>query len=140
MRIEKCTNAADRQTIIDGINAYNDSQTDRIIPEVWQPVEFVARNEKDEIIGGILGGIGYYGGLKIGVLWVNASSRGTGLGALLLRSAEEEAKKLGATIAILDTFSFQAEGFYLKNGYEVFGTIDNYPKKGQSFIFLKKKL
>lgn len=140
MRIEKCTSVSDRQLIVDGINEYNDSQTTRIIPEVWQPVEFVARNEKNEIVGGILGGIGYYAGLKISVLWVSKKARGTGLGSRLLETAEREGKRLGATMVILDTFSFQAEDFYLKNGYEIFGKIDNYPKEGQSFIFLKKSL
>ena len=67
-------------------------------------------------------------------------TRRLGLGTKLLKEAENRAKKLGATIAILDTFSFQAEDFYLKNGYKVFGRISDYPKENQEFVFLKKDL
>jgi hypothetical protein len=37
----------------------------------------------------------------------------------------------------LDTYSFQARGFYERLGYAVFGTLDDYPP-GQSRIFLHK--
>jgi ribosomal protein S18 acetylase RimI-like enzyme len=37
----------------------------------------------------------------------------------------------------LDTFSFQARGFYEKLGYTVFGEIENHPP-GHSRFFLRK--
>jgi hypothetical protein len=39
----------------------------------------------------------------------------------------------------LDTYSFQARGFYERLGYTVFGTINDYPP-GHSRFFLTKTL
>ncbi len=39
----------------------------------------------------------------------------------------------------LDTFAFQAPGFYEKLGYEIFGTLDQFPR-GSCRHFLYKRL
>jgi len=52
---------------------------------------------------------------------------------------EHAAKERGCTAAHLDTFSFQARPFYESLGYEVFGTLDDYPQGHQRF-FMKKTL
>ena len=52
--------------------------------------------------------------------------------------AECEAKKEGCTIIQLDTFDWQAKGFY-KNGYSVFGELKNCPK-GHSRYYMSKSL
>lgn len=140
MKIVECTSKEEGEIVLKGINAYNDSQTDRIHEKVHESIRLVAKNEANEIIGGVFGYIGYYAGFKIDILWMREDTRGLGLGTKLLQEAENKAKELGATIAILDTFSFQAEDFYLKNGYEEFGRISGYPKENQEFIFLKKDL
>lgn len=56
-----------------------------------------------------------------------------------MRLAEEEAVRRGCLGAWLDTFSFQARGFYERLGYSVFGVIEGYPP-GHSRFFLKKTL
>lgn len=140
MKIEHCKTAEERTVILDGINAYNDSKTSRILEEVHQPIELLAKNDKNEIVGGVIGYVGYYAGFKINILWMREDTRGSGLGSQLLKQAEKEAKLLGANIVLLDTFSFQAEDFYIKNGYKVFGRIEDYPKKHQELIFLRKNL
>jgi hypothetical protein len=45
----------------------------------------------------------------------------------------------GCRHAYLDTFSFQALGFYEKQGYAVYGQLENFPT-GASRYFLKKTL
>ncbi|WP_366139555.1 GNAT family N-acetyltransferase [uncultured Tenacibaculum sp.] len=111
-----------------------------MLEKVQESIKLVAKNDANEVVGGVFGYIGYYAGFKIDILWTREDTRGVGLGTKLLIEAENRAKQLGATIAILDTFSFQAEDFYLNNGYKVFGRISDYPKENQEFVFLKKDL
>jgi len=40
----------------------------------------------------------------------------------------------------LDTYDFQALAFYQKNGYEVFGILENCPAPGHIRYSLKKSL
>ena len=69
----------------------------------------------------------------------SGSARGQGVGSQLLAMAEQEAVARGCHSAYLDTFSFQALPFYQKQGYEVFGTLDNYPGEHKRY-FLRKQL
>lgn len=132
-----CSND-NRKTIIDGINQYNLSKVPALA-DTWIPLEFVANDENGTIIGGILGGIGYWNGLEINILWVDEAQRGKGIGKQLLEHIETVAREKGATVAMLDTFDFQAEGFYLKNGYEVIGEVNNFPN-GHRRIYFSKRL
>lgn len=40
---------------------------------------------------------------------------------------------------ILDTFDFQAKNFYIKQGYEIFGILDNCPE-GHKRYYMKKNI
>jgi ribosomal protein S18 acetylase RimI-like enzyme len=62
-----------------------------------------------------------------------------GLGSKLLQTAEAEAIRRGCKHAHLDTLDFQAPGFYLKKGYQVFGELQDLPP-GHRRIFLRKDL
>ncbi len=66
------------------------------------------------------------GAVEVRGLWLDPDRRGAGHGELIVRRVEEEAKKRGAERALLDTYSFQARGFYERLGYVVFGSFD-YP-------------
>jgi GNAT superfamily N-acetyltransferase len=90
------------------------------------------------ILGGVLAKAGR-GWLHIHSMWVDPSIRGKGYGTKLLIAAEEEARRRGCHSAYLDTFSFQARPFYERCGYEVFGTLDDYPEGYQRF-FMRKSL
>ncbi len=124
--------------IVDGINEYNLSKVPALA-DVWTPLEFVAKDKNGIEIGGVLGGIGYWNGLEIKILWVKETYRKQGLGTKILNHIEKVAREKGATIAMLDTFDFQAEGFYLKNGYEPFGELKNFPA-GKRRIYFSKRL
>ncbi|MEW7277526.1 GNAT family N-acetyltransferase [Aquimarina sp. 2201CG1-2-11] len=126
------------KTIVDGINTYNLHKVPALA-ELWTPLEFVAIDKNGTEVGGILSGIGYWNGLEIKILWVKENFRNKGLGTRLLRHVESIAKNKGATISILDTFDFQAENFYVKNGYIEIGKIDNFPE-GHKRIYFSKRL
>lgn len=72
-------------------------------------------------------------------LWIAEDLRGGGLGALLLGRAEAAARERGCRAVWLDTFSFQAPGFYKKLGYLQFGQLDDFPP-GHTRHFLWKPL
>lgn len=90
------------------------------------------------IVGGLWGQTGY-GWLFTQLLAVPDKLRGGGWGNRLMDMAEAEARVRGCHSAWLDTFEFQARGFYEKLGYECFGQIDGYPP-GFSRFFMKKTL
>ncbi len=77
--------------------------------------------------------------LFVELLFVPDSMRRAGIGRQVLRAAEEEAARRGCVGVWLDTFSFQARGFYERLGYTVFGTLDDYPP-GHNRFFLEKRL
>jgi len=70
---------------------------------------------------------------------VPEARRGEGLGAKLLAAAEDVARERGCGHAWLDSYGFQAPQFYLKQGYEIFGTLPDYPR-GVERVFLCKRL
>jgi GNAT superfamily N-acetyltransferase len=73
------------------------------------------------------------------MLAVVAPMRGRGFGKDLMKHAELYAVERGCTDAFLDTFSFQAQPFYEKLGYRVFGMLDNHPA-GHRHYFMTKRL
>ncbi len=135
--IEPCAKE-DIKSILDGLNEYNLNKVSALAP-IWTPLDFVAKTKEGENIGGVLGGIGYWNGLEIRALWVHEQFRGQGYGSKILAYIEEVAREKGAEIAMLDTFDFQAEEFYLKNGYQPIGEIKDFPK-GHRRIYFSKRL
>jgi GNAT superfamily N-acetyltransferase len=104
----------------------------------WYPVQFFVKSERGEALGGVLGSI-WGGWLHVAYLWIDDSVRGKDWGTRLMDNAEAYAREHGCHSVMLDTHSFQARPFYEARGYEVFGTLDDYPK-GHKKFFLRKKL
>lgn len=94
---------------------------------------------KNELVGGVLACSILWNILSIESVWVAENYREQGIAARLLKEVEEEAKAAGCYMAQLDTFDFQAPGFYEKQGYEIFGTLTNAPK-GHTHYYMKKTL
>ncbi len=118
-----------------GLSDYNTQQAG---DDAGENLCFVVRDAEGEIAGGVIGAT-YWGWLYINLMWLREGLRGQGLGAELLAKAEEKGRQRGAKHAYLDTFSFQARGFYEKFGYQVFGTLDDFPNQHQRF-FMRKDL
>lgn len=138
MKITECTEK-DRKTIADNLRKDNLEIVPAVLPQIWTPIELVIKKNDDKVIGGILAGVGCWCGLEISTLWVEKKFRMMGIGTKLLLQTETLAIKKGAVISILDTFDFQAKDFYLKNGYSIFGEIENFPP-GHKRYYLQKRL
>ena len=118
-----------------GVGNYNKQQ---VGDNNFQRLCFALQTPDEEIVGGVLGEV-YWGWLYVDLLWVKDELRGKGYGQRLMELLEEEARKLGAKNAYLDTFSFQAPDFYKRQGYQVFGELQNFPPGHQRY-FLTKQL
>jgi GNAT superfamily N-acetyltransferase len=101
------------------------------------PMAVFARRD-GVLLGGAVG-FTHWEWLFIHYLWVSDELRGEGLGAHLLGMAETEGRERGCGAVWLDTFSFQAPGFYKRLGYRQFGQLDDFPP-GQARHFLWKPL
>ena len=124
-----------RRVIVDGVDMHNVSVT--AMPE-YALVNFVLRGGRGDVVGGVLGLL-WGRWLQVTYLWVSAQMRGKGYGTRLLLDAENHARARDAVGATLETYSFQARPFYERLGYELCGTIEDYPP-GYAKFFLRKSL
>ena len=121
MKIDVCSKK-EQDYIIERLVEYNLSQV-----------------EADKIVAGIVARMYCWNVVYVDTLWVDSSYRGKKLGSLLLEEVENDAKSKGAKLIHLDTFDFQAKEFYEKQGYIVFGILENCPEKHYRY-YLKKVL
>jgi GNAT superfamily N-acetyltransferase len=133
-RIDEQVSEADRETVLDGLLAFNEA---RIGPANEQPVRLVVRNERNTVIAGLLGNT-KWGWLYVEKLWVSEAARGRQLGSRLLARAEEIARQRGCIGAYLTTFEHQARPFYEQRGYRLFGTLEGYPAGTREYYVCKR--
>ena len=102
----------------------------------WFPVGYFLKSPRGEWLGGCEG---YIWGrwLHVRWLWVSDFLRGRGHATRLMDATEAYAIERGAIASTLETFSFQAPGFYMKRGYEVVGQLDDYPPGHMRYTFRK---
>jgi GNAT superfamily N-acetyltransferase len=119
-----------------GLNNFNDALSgisDR------RPLAVVVKNAASgEPVGGAIGRSSL-GLLFLDLFFLPEAMRGSGLGTEVLRAFEEEGRRRGCRSAVLYTISFQAPGFYQRNGWRRFGEIPCDPP-GTSRIFMTKDL
>jgi GNAT superfamily N-acetyltransferase len=124
-----------REAIAGALGAFN---TARAGSGEWRTLAVLIDDGSGAVAGG-LWGVTSYGWLCIELLFVPAPARGRGLGSELVAQAEAEALARGCRRAWVDTFEFQARGFYERMGYRMFGELPDYPA-GSSRFFLQKTL
>jgi GNAT superfamily N-acetyltransferase len=122
-------------TLFKALIDFNESQTG---PSGRRTLAILIQDSHDKVCGG-LWGYSAYGWLVVEVQVVPKNLRGRGVGTELLMRAENEAIARGCHGVRLDTFEFQARGFYEGLGYECFGELADYPT-GHSRFFMKKAL
>lgn len=95
-------------------------------------------DEAGQVEGGLTGYTGR-GWLYVEMLFVPPERRGKGLAGALLQRAEDEARARGCTGAYIDTANPQARRAYQRQGYETFGTLENFIGNF-SITWMKKRL
>ncbi|MBB4521091.1 GNAT family N-acetyltransferase [Rhizobium leguminosarum] len=121
--------------ITDALSAFNNSD---VGPSNRRPLAVLIRDTDGKVTGG-LSGFTAWGWLFTQMLYIPDTLRGTGISGNILAKAEEEARARGCRGAWIDTFSPQALRVYLRQGYEIFGELKDFPE-GRTRSFLRKSL
>ena len=125
---------ADRHAVLAPLRAYNVGQAgDARI----RPVALLLIDENGDRVGGLWGKCSY-NWLFVELLAVPEEHRGAAFGKALMDGAEQIARANACVGIWLDTYEFQARGFYEKLGYQLFGTLDDHPI-GHKRFFLQKR-
>ena len=125
----------DRKAIVDPLVAFNRTKA----PDAhYRPLNVLLRDEDGNVMGGLWGRTDW-GWFGIELLFVPETSRGRGMGADIVKTAEQEARARGCHGAWVNTFGWQALGFYHSLGYVQFGELPDFPT-GYSRHFLQKRL
>lgn len=132
--IEESPDPQEVERIREGLKEYNDQYA----PHVYHSITVILRDKDGKVIGGLLGG-SWWEWMYVGILWIDENFRRSGYGGQLLASAEREALRRGCHHVYLDTMSFQALPFYEKQGYSVFGVLNDFPT-GHRRYFLQKEI
>ena len=93
--------------------------------------------DNDKLIGGAIGFV-EYNWYFLDLLYIDEEYRNRNIGTNLIKEIEKFALKEHLTGVRMETWNFQAKGFYEKNGYSVFGEIKDCPP-GTIDYHLKKE-
>ena len=86
----------------------------------------VLDSDSNRVVGGLLGRTSL-GLFFIDLFFLPKPLRGNGIGTQVMEYAETEARERGCSTAVLYTITFQAPGFYERQGYQVLGRIECKP-------------
>ncbi len=107
-------------------------------PAHYAPLAVLLRDEAGVVAGG-LWAEAYYDWCFVRLLVVPEAVRGQGLGRRLMGKVEDFARGRRDAGIWLDTFSFQARGFYERLGFSCFGELPGHPRGGARY-FMQKQL
>ena len=107
--------------------------------EKLEPQDYYLRREEDGQLIALLHAQQVLENIHIKALVVDKEHQKKGLGASLLAELEEKAVEAGVTSITLSTKSYQARDFYIKQGYEIYASLEDVPKKGVvKYHFIKR--
>ena len=132
--VERSNPAAVARALWKGLVQFN---REAVGPLRYSRKVVTVRGAKGRVLGGLILE-SYLRESYVELLWLSAQARGARLGTRLLKAAERLALERGSVLIHLNTYSFQAAGFYEKNGYRRFGSISGSPAGGSRHFYLKR--
>jgi GNAT superfamily N-acetyltransferase len=129
----------DKEWVFEQLMAFNRTVLPMSREEYVIPLNFHVR-DGEKIVAGINACTIAQATAFVAILWVDAAYRGYDYGSYLLTHVESKAREIGARLIHLETFDFQARGFYLKHGYSEFAALEDSPAEGRKRFYLKKIL
>jgi GNAT superfamily N-acetyltransferase len=122
-----------RDRVLEGL----DAALPEVVPASGRtPLAVLLHAARGQLVGALTGRT-LWGWLVIDLLWVDAAARGVGHGRRRIAAAEQEALRRGCHHARVDTYSFQAPGFYERCGYARVATLDDFPRGHQRHFYAK---
>lgn len=135
IRVGAADAALDSQ-LSDGLDAHNAAATPGITP---QRELTVSVRDSAGLVGGISGWTwGTCAGM--GMVWIRDDARHGGLGGRLVAAFESAARERGCVQVLVSSFSFQAPGFYERQGYVEFARSEGLPVEGLADVHFRKAL
>ena len=102
-----------------------------------QPLCLVHRGPDGAMLAGLVAEV-MLDWLFVEKFWIDDSLRGQGIGSAMLAKAEAEGRARGAVGVHLYTSSFQAPGFYRRQGYTELGVLAGRPAGHTRHWFAKR--
>jgi GNAT superfamily N-acetyltransferase len=123
MTISSAPASADFLAIFQALDLFNAPTVGRI---KFGLLAVLLHDDAGAVTGGLWGWT-VYSWLIVNMLFVPEPLRGLGIGTALMRTAESEARARGCKGMQVETFSFQAQPFYERMGFTVYGIQPDFP-------------
>ncbi|WP_456271342.1 GNAT family N-acetyltransferase [Bacillus sp. AK031] len=136
MKIEQLWKQEDSDFIKRKVIEHNMGNTSDEVKSPQGNVSSMLRVTSDRIVGG--NRPPYSGAIDISISygWMNFAEA-IAMAELYWRKRKNRQKK-GLPIDVFESFSFQAPDFYKKQGYEVFGILEDFPKGSRQYYLQKR--
>ena len=106
-------------------------------PFRYSRVVLTVRSPRGSVLGGLILQ-SYWKESYVELLWLSERARRLGFGRRLIAEAERRARRRGSRLLHLNTYSFQAPGFYEKLGFTRFGRMAGSPRGGSRHFYVKQ--
>jgi GNAT superfamily N-acetyltransferase len=133
-----CADDTEKNYVRRKLIEYNAQHVPEHLKSRYEEINLVIKDEQGNILGGLIAVL-CWNWIEVDILWVDSAFRLKGIGTQLLNEVEKIASERACTFIKLNTFSFQAPDFYIKNGYHRYSVLENAPE-GSSHYFFKKDI
>lgn len=135
LTVETASTFADVRFLEDRLYEYNVQQTG---VDDGQWLAIFLRDDQQTIRAGVEGWT-WCGSCYLRHVWVHEDLRRQGVGTQLMQAVEQEARARGCQQIVLESFSFQAPGFYQRLGFAVVAVLEDHPRHHRNY-YLRKRL